>query len=103
MGPGDCDHGAWRPAMAGGQCLLAAGLARGAGRAVVEWLPGADHCWGAPGIEPFAAALCPASRAVSAGRECLAGGPPASGAGFHGWWTRHRGGDDSPGVLAAAV
>ena len=43
--------------LVGNGCWLA-GLASGAGRAVVERLPGADHCRGAPGVEPFAAAVC---------------------------------------------
>ena len=55
--PGHRDHGAWRTAVVGGQQWLAGGLASGAGGAVVEWFPGADHRRGAPGIEPFAAAI----------------------------------------------
>ena len=41
--PGHRDHGAWRVPVVGGEQLLAGGVASGAGGAVVERLPGADH------------------------------------------------------------
>src|SRR5215831_8206827 len=40
MCPGYRRYGSWRAAVVGGQHLLAGGLVRTTGRAVVEWLPG---------------------------------------------------------------
>src|SRR5713101_2062529 len=94
------DHGARRAALVGRQRMLAGGVASGAGGPVVERLPGTDHRRGAPGIEPFAATIRPALRAVSAGRKCLASWTLAPGDRFGVWWPRHRGRDGGPGVLA---
>ena len=44
-------------------------------------------------VEPFAAAICTAPRAVSAGSEYLAGWTPASCGRRCVWWTCHRAGD----------
>src|SRR5215831_4974932 len=103
MCPGYRHDGSWRPTMVGGQCWLADGLASATGRTVVERLPGADHCRGASGIEPFAAAICTASRAVSAGGRYLAGWSPAPGTRLGLGWTRNWGRNGSPGVVVAAV
>src|SRR5262245_51407630 len=103
MCPGYRNNGSWRAVVVGGQHWLAVGLASATGRAMVEWLPGADHCRGASGIEPFVAAVCATLHHVSTGSEHLASWTPAPCGRLGVWWTCHRAGDAGSGLVVAAV
>src|SRR5262249_61339908 len=72
MYPGYRGYGSWRAVVVGWEHLLAGGLACATGRAVVERLPGVDHCPGTPGIETCAAAVSAASHHVTDGSVPLA-------------------------------
>src|SRR5262245_33712749 len=103
MCTGHGDYGVGRATVVGWQRALAGWQATGAGGAVVERLPGADYRRGAPGIEPYAAAVWAAPWAVSTSSEPGAGRAAAPADGLCAWSACHRGRDGGSGVVVAAV